>query len=269
MQDESADNGKSAEELIADAEALLSAGALDDSQDTIEDEQEEESEGQDEQSAIPKPEDEDEDHSEKSRLGRKLKRLEQEQSRKEAELQAKLDRIESLLTKSVLMEDDDPEPELSEFVTRDELKAHDAWKDRQFEKRLNGKEKAEKDAIFKYQIQYKELLDEIDQDEDPDLFSMLTDTKDTTYNLSHSNFQNAAKDFAKNLSAAQRALRLESKRPTPNVKGKSGTVATGVGVSNSKATKTFDRDKYLKGLSRDEASIASNLSDSDLRRIFG
>lgn len=203
----------------------------------------------------------DEDQSEKSRLGRKVKRLESTLD----EIRSTLSTIaERTAVSSQVVEE--PEPELPENATSDEIRA---WATKREERLLRKVEKKEEEkrtaarlAQQNYGREYVKAIEEtVNEEDDPELYSLLTDTKDLTYNQVHTG--NPTKDFAINLKKATDSLR--NKKPKPNVHGKPTKVATGANIpNNTPPKKTYDRTK----LDPLEQQAAKLFSDEELASIL-
>jgi hypothetical protein len=113
------------------------------------------------------------------------------------------------------------------------------------------------------------LKDYVDAEEEPELYALLTDTKDLTYNSVLSNFEDPHKDFLTNLRNAQAHLEGKAK-PKVNVRGTPVKVAAGTNTGAS-STKTEVTDAsivgYLSTLSPEEQQAAKMFSMAELKEM--
>jgi len=172
---------------------------------------------------------EDLEHGEKSRIGRRQKRLEKEFSSFRSEVSGKLDQIIDGRT-AAQQGEDDPEPPLSEIPTAAEVKAHGEWVMRQATRSIRSETKTQAEGRQKYSREYTRLVnDYVDEEEDPELFALLTDKKDLTYNSKLSD--DPKEDFLANYRNAVAHLKGKTKT---NVRGTETGVprGTNTGASN-------------------------------------
>jgi len=265
MTEQNADADNSAEQVIADAEALLKGEDEVVTQET----EVEQTEGTEKQEPAEAEETEIVPHGEKSRLGRKLARQEKEFGELKGQLSEMSTMLKTLAEKGVKVADpvidEDLEPELSDYPSREEIQAHSKWSMRQVQKQIPVTKPAD-DWKQKYEQEYLKLLNEtVNPEDDDELFALLTDSKDLTYNQIHTKDPHI--DFAKNLRNATKAITEKLKKPQPNVQGRK---PAGVAVpNNAPPARTMDRSKVMKGLSADERAIADSLSDDELKSVFG
>jgi hypothetical protein len=204
------------------------------------------------------------EHGEKSRLGRKVKRLEDTLT----DIKSTLDfiRERSTQTAQPVVE---PEPELPENPTAEEIKEF-VKKDRdRFVQRLESnhaaKTKEVQDAKERYAKDYTRLVEEtLDSEEDSEIFKLMTDTKDLTYNQVIKG--DAKEDFVINYRNATKAI-LNKVKPAKvsTVHGKPSPIPTGVNVPSAAVvtSKTYDRSK----LSPLEADVAKLFNDEQLASL--
>jgi hypothetical protein len=255
-----------AQQIIDDAEALLRNVGQEEQAETAPIEPEE-TPKQDEKPVLDADAIE---HGEKSRLGRKVQRIETRLSALD-QIQETLRLLTDHLVNKKTVDDADQEPELSELPSAEEVRDYNAWSRRQMLKEIAANQ-PDPDRSKKAQEEYsraymKVLSKEVDPDDDPELYAMLTDPKDLTYNVIH--YGDPARDFAKNLAGASKALMSKMKQRKISVLGKGGSVATGVSVSTSTANvRTLDRAAALKGLSKDERMLSEELSDTEFKKVF-
>ena len=211
------------------------------------------------------PVEEEPDHGEKSRLGRKVKRLEDTLT----DIKSTLDFIKERSVKEVKAETvvEEEEIELSEYPTAAEIKAFNEQERKKtlrlIEQRESEKERSKQESTQKYVKEYARLLKEsVDPDDDPDLYALLTDEKDLTYNQVYKN--DPKEDFLINMRNANKALRSKA-NPTvtkTTVANKTTGIPTGVNIpTGTKPTgKVVDTSKW----SSEEQDLAKNFSAEEL-----
>ena len=215
--------------------------------------------------AEPEPvEPEEVTHSEKSRLGRKVKRLEDTLT----DIKGSLDFLRERSTQPAqpVVE---AEIELPENPTAEEIKDF-VRKDRErliknLESKDSEKARAAQESRQKYAKEYAKMVeDTLDPDDDAEIFKLMTDTKDLTYNQVIKG--DAKEDFLLNYRNATKSV-LNKVKPAKvsTVHGKVSKVPTGVNVPSSPvvAPKTFDRSK----LSPLEADVAKMFNDEELASL--
>ena len=212
----------------------------------------------------------DADHGEKSRLGRRLKRVETTFSQQFQELKDSLDFLkQKTLERDQVKEIQELEeqlPALSEYPTGDEIREYQDARERLMLKKIEAKTQPTAPVVDtvarqKYESEYIGLLKGLDPEDESDalLLKMLTDTKDLTYNSVHSNFKDAQKDFMINYRNATKALLIKKEgkegKPLP-IHGKPPKVPTGVNVPGSQTSTVHkvDRSK-LDPLSKEAAEM--------------
>ena len=212
----------------------------------------------------PVAEPEEVTHSEKSRLGRKVKRLEDTLS----DIKGSLDILRERSTQPAqpVVEE---EIELPENPTAEEIKEF-VRKDRErliknLESKDTEKARAAQSERQKYAKEYARLVEEtLDPDDDAEIYKLMTDTKDLTYNQVIK--KEPKEDFLLNYRNATKAV-LSKVKPAKvsTVHGKVSKVPTGVNVPSSAvvAPKTFDRSK----LSPLEADVAKMFNDEELASL--
>ena len=209
--------------------------------------------------------DENLDHGEKSRLGRKYKRLEKDLTSFRHEVIGKIDQLIDARTAAQEV-DEDPEPPLSDIPTADEVREHSKWAIRQGQRTLRSETKQESEKRQIYGKEYARLIrDYVDEDEDPDLFKLLTDRKDLSFNSRLSD--DPKEDFLANYRNATTHLQKSSKA---NVRGKETEVAIGANKGETNITRKkgaggahFD----LSTLSVEEQQAAKLFSQDELDKM--
>ena len=202
----------------------------------------------------------DDEHGEKSRLGRKVKRLESTLD----DISQKLDKA---LTKPPVVPDiDEPEPELDEFPTREQVIAHDKWAKGQLLKEIkrdeNERTKVQTESNEKYARDYVGLLKKtVDEEDDPELFSLLTNEQDNTYNRVYSH--DAKEDFLINYRNAVDFLRKKPSSEKQFTKGKVPPNAPNVPTLPSEVIKTVDTSKW----SPEERELSKLFDDKELSSL--
>jgi hypothetical protein len=216
--------------------------------------------------AEPEPvvEPEEVTHGERSRLGRKVKRLEDTLT----DIKGSLDFLRERSTQPAqpVVEE---EIELPENPTAEEIKDF-VRKDRErliknLESKDTEKARAAQSERQKYAKEYAKMVeDTLDPDDDAEIFKLMTDTKDLTYNQVIKG--DAKEDFLLNYRNATKAV-LNKVKPAKvsTVHGKPPKVPTGVNVPSSTVVspKTFDRSK----LSPLEADVAKMFNDEELASL--
>ncbi len=205
----------------------------------------------------------EEDHGEKSKLGRKFKRLEQTQE----SLDKKLDAILTRLTPKEIEPEEEDFP-LSEYPTAEELKEFKKFTLKQSKEaaikvameaqlRVNSdKENYEKSYVS---LLY-EMTDQADEDEEitTQIKDLMTST-DSRFNKIHTG--DPVKDFLKNYKNTTDFLLRKNMAKKPNVNGKPSGVPTSVNVPNTtQRVVSFYRDKF----DTIETSLASVFTDDEL-----
>ena len=208
---------------------------------------------------------EEETHGEKSRLGRKVKRLESTLE----DIKSTLDFIKERSVKEVKTEPvvEEEEIELSEYPTAAEIKAYNEQERKKTLKLIDQREaeksKKAQEATKNYVKEYSRLLKEsVDPEDDPDLYSLLTDEKDLTYNQVYRD--DPKEDFLINLRNANKALRSKGAASVTKttVANKTTGIPTGINVpgGNKPATKVVDISKW----SAEEQELAKQFSGDEL-----
>ena len=212
-----------------------------------------------------------EEHSEQSKFGRII-------TRHTKPLESKIDQIfesiEELKASKVAPVVEEPEPELPEDATREEIqdytKAMTARAVRMVEQRESAKTADVQKQKGIYAKEYTRLIKEsLDPEEYPEVYQMMTDRADLTYNQIHKgdpkedfliNFRNATKAFiGKVKTAAPVVLRSQTSK----------TEIPGVNVPGQRsAGKKFDREAAIAKLDPYERQIAGALKDEDLQEIM-
>ena len=204
-------------------------------------------------------------HSEKSREGRQVKRLNAELAEMKRQQEEILELLRQKNQTEVQEEEDTP---LGEYATPQEIEERF---NKKLEKRLQSLSQKQADEANEakrksqeYGKKYTSLVDsELDPEGDADIYALLTDTKDTTYNKIITG--DPDKDFAINLKNATRAvLAKQGATRKPTVYGKSNGVVPGVNVPTppkGSSSVPFDRSK----LSQSDRDLMSAFTDDELR----
>lgn len=208
----------------------------------------------------PPPETEP-DHGEKSRLGRKVKYLEDKLTKVDS-IDQKLD----ALFKRFDTQKEEPLPDLP--TGEDVVKIVDKVISKREQDRIKGEKKAQES----YQSNYLNLLDEA-VGEDEELRNLLVDPKSPFNKTSDKGFfGNPAQDLLLNITKATKALRAKvPEPPKPNVKGVKSSVPTGVNVPSTpdkvtvKKTDTSKWDKESQSLAN--SGLFSDEELAELARI--
>ena len=211
------------------------------------------------------------EHQEQSRFGRIITR---HTKPLESKIDQIFDSIEELKASKVAPVVEEPEPELPEDATREEIqdytKAMTARAVRMVEQRESAKTADVQKQKGMYAKEYNRLIKEsLDPEEYPEVYQMMTDRADLTYNQIHKgdpkedfliNFRNATKAFiGKVKTAAPVVLRSQTSK----------TEIPGVNVPGQRsAGKKFDREAAIAKLDPYERQIASALKDEDLQEIM-
>lgn len=208
----------------------------------------------------------DDDHGEKSRLGRKVKRL-------ETEFNSKLDKIlERLSTPAKPADAAVPAPdddfELSEYPTADELKrfkAHTIQKAKEAAKQAVSEVQTEsQQAAQQYEQTYIKLMEDMTaaDDENDDVsgeIKKLLIGEDKHFNMKHTG--DPTRDFLINYRNATDFLLRKGKAKAPNVHGKEPKVPIGVNVPKTvQKVVVFDRSK----MDPVERELAQGFTDQQL-----
>jgi RNA binding exosome subunit len=198
------------------------------------------------------------DHSEKSRLGRKVKYLEDKLSKVDS-IDQKLD---ALFKKFEKTEPEEPLPELPSG--EDVVKIVEKILSKREQEKIENEQKAQE----QYQSTYINLLEEA-VGEDEELRTLLVDPKSPFSKTSDKGyFGNPAQDLLLNITKATKALRAQKETPKPNVKGARPTVATGVNVPSTPAKVTVQKVDTSKWGKEEQALANSGLfSDEELAEL--
>jgi RNA binding exosome subunit len=198
------------------------------------------------------------DHSEKSRLGRKVKYLEDKLSKVDSVDQ----KLDALLKRLETKEPEEPLPELPSG--EDVVKIVEKTITKREADRIANEQKAQE----QYQSTYINLLEEA-VGEDEELRTLLVDPKSPFNKTSDKGFYgNPAQDLLLNITKATKALRAQKETPKPNVKGARPTVATGVNVPSTPAKVTVQKVDTSKWGKEEQALANSGLfSDEELAEL--
>ena len=198
------------------------------------------------------------DHSEKSRLGRKVKYLEDKLSKVDS-IDQKLD---ALFKKFETKEPEEPLPELPSG--EDVVKIVEKTLSKREQEKIENEQKAQES----YQSTYLNLLEEA-VGEDDELRTLLVDPKSPFSKTSDKGyFGNPAQDLLLNITKATKALRAQKETPKPNVKGTKPSVATGVIVPSTPSKVTVQKVDTSKWGKEDQALANSGLfSDEELAEL--
>jgi hypothetical protein len=218
------------------------------------------------ETAETKVEAEEEDitpHGEKSRLGRRVKRIEQESAKKLTAIEETL----NLLKERILVtpQEKEEELELPENPTAEEIRDF-VRKDRERLKKelsseITAKETTAKEADAKYGREYAKMVEEmLDPEEDAEIYKLMTDLKDLTYNQVYK--KDAKEDFLINYRNATKAILNKTK---PGKVISLGKKASGVNVPNNTVVKgkAVDTSKW----SVQEQQMAELLGDETLSEM--
>ena len=198
------------------------------------------------------------DHSEKSRLGRKVKYLEDKLSKVDS-IDQKLD---ALFKKFETKEPEEPLPELPSG--EDVVKIVEKTLSKREQEKIENEQKAQES----YQSTYLNLLEEA-VGEDDELRTLLVDPKSPFSKTSDKGyFGNPAQDLLLNITKATKALRAQKETPKPNVKGTKPSVATGVIVPSTPSKGTVQKVDTSKWGKEEQALANSGLfSDEELAEL--
>jgi hypothetical protein len=242
------------QQLLADAEALLKGAKETEEKDKG-------AKGDDLQTAG----EHEETHEEKSKAGRKIKRLETTIAR----LEAKLDK--ALEGQTVArQENEDPEPDLSEIPTAAEVRAHNLWAGRQTQREARKEASKGNEQLKSYQKEYTQLIyDMVDQDEDPELYALLTqrnnDGTGTQFNIKLS--EDPKLDVLTNYRNAVAHLSGTKKEKGANVRGKDTEVARGVNKGKTKIDESAGAEVDMSKWSIEEQQAAKLFSKEELKQM--
>lgn len=207
---------------------------------------------------VAKPKEEEPDHGEKSRLGRKVKYLEDKLS--------KVDSIDQKLDSFLKRFEQKPvEEELPDLPTgKDVVDIVGKVLTQREQKKIEDEQKAQES----YQSTYIQLLDEA-VGEDEELRNLLVDPKSPFNKTSDKGFfGNPAQDLLLNITKATKALRAQKEAPKPNVKGTKPSVPTGVNVPTTPAKVTVQKVDTSKWDKESQALANSGLfSDEELAEL--
>ena len=202
---------------------------------------------------------------EKSRLGRKVKRLESTLE----EIKSSLDFLKERSTTTVKTEAEEEDLDLPEGATSEEIKEY-IKKDRDrllksLEQKESQKTKEQQEQTKKYAKEYTRMVDEmLDPEEDAEVFALMTDTKDLTFNKIYKG--DPKEDFLINYRAATKSIMNKSKPAVrTTVAGKPSQIPTGVNVPGRTrpAAKMVDTSKW----SAEERELASHFSADELAEM--
>lgn len=198
------------------------------------------------------------DHSEKSRLGRKVKYLEDKLSKVDS-IDQKLD---ALFKKFEKTEPEEPLPELPSG--EDVVKIVEKTLSKREQEKIENEQKAQES----YQSTYLNLLEEA-VGEDDELRTLLVDQKSPFNKTSDKGFfGNPAHDLLLNITKATKALRAQKETPKPNVKGAKPIVPTGVNVPSTPSKVTVQKVDTSKWGKEEQALANSGLfSDEELAEL--
>jgi len=209
----------------------------------------------------PHVEKEIDEHGEKSKEGRQVKRLRREIADLKSDIRSLKDTV---LTSRPEVVEDDPEPDLSEMPTADEVRAHSQWTMRQVRKETASQDKkikTETDNKVKYGKEYLQMVDDyVDQEDEPDLFALLTDNKDLTFNRKLSD--DPKKDFLTNFRNAQTFLQGKSPKKPVHTKVPMGT---NTGNISKPTAEIVNVD--TSGWSQEEQQVAKLFTPDELRQM--
>jgi hypothetical protein len=187
-----------------------------------------------------------------------------------AEIKGSIDFIKGQKVEPVISVKEEDEVVLSEYPTAEEIKAYNEQERKktlslidQREAEKSNKQKADSE---KYVKEYARLLKEsVDPEEDADLYKLLTDEKDLTYNQVYKN--DPKEDFLINFRAANKSIRNKANGTVTKttVANKTSGIPTGVNIpSNAKAaTKIVDTSKW----SMEEQQLAAHFSAEELAEL--
>jgi hypothetical protein len=189
----------------------------------------------------PEPEPvEPEDPMLKTKMGRKLKRLEslvQENMATKADIQELKELLRGPGNKLKYEPEDEEEVVIS---TSKDLDAYlERKKQREIDKQQRESELSRKQYGSTYMTMWKNVKDDPDyKDIVADLEALMTDEDDLTYNTVYSNYSNAASDFNKNFAKALRRVYAdkEAAKPKNPFEGKKPASATGAASTTAPAT---------------------------------
>jgi hypothetical protein len=205
-------------------------------------------------------------HSEKSRLGRKVKHLESTLS----EIKDTLDILRDTVSNQVRTQPihaEEQEPDLPDGATSEEIKQYVKDREEYLLRRLEQKQRekeVETDKKLKeYAKVYAKFVSDIDLEEEGEIYKMLTDTKDLTYNCIHTG--DPREDFLINYRAASKAVIAKTRTGAPKitVANKSGQIPSGV-ILPSTTTKQVAKKIDMSKWSKDERELASLFSEDEL-----
>ena len=212
-----------------------------------------------------------EEHSEQSKFGRII-------TRHTKPLESKIDQIfesiEELKASKVAPVVEEPEPILPEDATREEIQQYTKAMTDRAVRMIEQKEAAKTADVQKqkgmYAREYNRLIKEsLDPDENPEVYQMMTDRNDLTYNQIHKG--DPKEDFLINFRNATKAFIGKVKTATPTVlKSQTAKVSVpGVNVPGQQTVgKKLDREAMLSKLDPYERDIARALKDEDLQQIM-
>ena len=269
------ENAENIEQMLSDAANQLSEAEQKVAE--VKEETQEEPEVTEQESTAPEIKEDEEEiipHGERSRLGRKFKRLEDDMT----QIKSVLDILKERVATPQKQQEDEI-PELPEAPTADEIKEYWDKRETLLLRKVEAKStqqtekasKAQKEYSTEYTRLMKDTLD-LDFDDDgklivpedvKDVFALLSDEKDLTYNQVYKG--DPKEDFLINFKNATRAVFSKSKpQKPPTTQGKKPGAVNVPNVSAS-APKVIDRNK----LGKDERDLIDNLgfSENDLAEM--
>jgi hypothetical protein len=203
-------------------------------------------------------------HGERSRLGRKVKRLEDTLS----EIKSSLDFLKEKTVPQQAQEPEEEEIDLPEGATSEEIKEFIRKREDRLLTKIESKTVAQSKQIGekkqKYSKEYTRMVEDmLDPDEDADIYKLMTDTKDLTFNQVHSGFEDAKNDFLINYRAATKSVLNKAKPVTKTtVANKPSQIPTGVNVPSG--TKLPSKVVDISKWSVEEQNLAKNFSAEEL-----
>ena len=214
--------------------------------------------------------DEDLPQGTKSHIGRIVARQIKERTKP---LETTLSKIEETLNflkeRNTVVQTEEPEPELPENPTAEEIRDF-VKQDRErllknIEKQNAAKVNQEEAQKRNYATEYKKMIEEtLDPDEDSEVYKLMTDTKDITYNQVYK--WDAKEDFLINFRNATKSILNKTKTPIPSVvHGKAPKVPTGVNVPG--ATKVAVKQVDTSNWSSEEKQLAAMFNAEELAKM--
>jgi hypothetical protein len=216
------------------------------------------------EAAAAKPEEETEEdalipHGEKSRLGRKVKRLEDTLGEIKGSLDFLKERSQVAapeVEEELALPENPTAEEIRDFVKQDRARL---LKD--IEKQGAAKSKQEQESNQKYGMEYAKMVEDmLDPEEDAEVYKLMTDTKDLTYNQVYK--RDAKEDFLINYRNATKSI-LRKQKPAKVVS--LGKPAGGVNVPG--ATKVEAKKADTSKWSGPEQDMARLLGEDALAEM--